>query len=306
MFDTDKIYKRMLRYRMKGLLLKDAPMTRETSIRIGGPADILFFPDNIAETVKVVKLCRREKIPLTVLGCGTNILVRDGGIRGIVIKLTEMRGLRREKDHIFAGAGMKLSDVCEYAMSERLSGLEFACGIPGSVGGAVCMNAGAYGKEIKDIVYRSVVLDPNGDIGLYDNGKHDFSYRRSVFQKNGSIVLETEFSLEASRAEAISSTMDEYKAKREASQPVGEPSAGSVFKRPVKEGVYVGPMVEACGLKGSCAGGAGVSDKHAGFIVNKGGATAADVLTLIERVREAVRKRYAIELETEIRVIGED
>ena len=306
MFDKINIYKRMRGYRMKGRLEKDAPMSRETSIGIGGPADILFCPDNIAEIVRIVKLCKRDAIPLTVLGCGTNILVRDGGIRGIVMKLSELPEMRRENDHIFAGAGAKLSCASEFAKSEGLSGLEFACGIPGSVGGAVCMNAGAYGREMKDVVYRSVAIDPGGNIGLFDNGGHGFSYRKSVFQQNGYVILETEFYLIASGADVIAGIMDGYKSKREASQPVGEPSAGSVFKRPAQEGVYVGPMVEACGLKGAREGGARVSEKHAGFIVNDGGATAADVLTLIGRVREAVSKRYSVDLETEIRIIGEN
>ena len=282
----------------------DAPMDRETSIKIGGSADILFKPDNIAEAVKIVKLCKREKIPLTVLGNGTNVLVRDGGIRGIVIKLSELLGLRRERDHIFACAGEKLTDVSKYALSEGLSGLEFACGIPGSAGGAVYMNAGAYGREMKDAVYRSAVLDPAGDVGLFDNPGHGFSYRKSVFQQNGHIVLETEFVLAPADEGDIAQKMNEYKTKREASQPIGEPSAGSVFRRPA--GAYVGPMIEACGLKGARAGGAMVSRKHAGFIVNGGGATASDVLTLIERIREEVGGRFSIELETEIRVIGED
>ena len=306
MFDKAAIYKRMRGYRMKGRLQADAPMAAETSFGIGGPADILFCPDNIAEAVRIVKLCRREKIPLTIIGYGSNILVRDGGIRGIALKMGGLQELRRERDRIFAGAGAGLSRLCAYAMSEGLSGLEFACGIPGSAGGAVCMNAGAYGREMKDVVYRSVALDPKGDIGLFDNTAHRFSYRDSVFQHNGFIILETEFILAPSDAGAISAAMDGYNARRKASQPIGEPCAGSVFKRPAAEGVFVGPMVEACGLKGAAIGGARVSEKHAGFIVNAGGATAADVIALIARVRGEVAARFSVELETEIRIIGED
>ncbi|MCL2069346.1 MAG: UDP-N-acetylmuramate dehydrogenase [Oscillospiraceae bacterium] len=291
---------------MKGLLAMDAPLAGETSFKIGGPADILFSPDCIAEAVRVVKLCRREKIPLTVVGNGTNILVRDGGIRGIVMKLSELLELRRERDHIFAGAGVRLADICEYAKSEGLSGLEFACGIPGTAGGAVCMNAGAYGREMKDIVYRSVVLDLEGDIGMLDNGGHGFGYRKSVFQNNGCIILETEFLLSPSAPDEIENIMKGYKARREASQPLNEPSAGSVFRRPAAEGVYVGPMIEACGLKGARIGGARVSEKHAGFIVNGGGATAADVLALIAHIKASVNKRFNIDLLTEISIIGED
>ncbi|MCL2059984.1 MAG: UDP-N-acetylmuramate dehydrogenase [Oscillospiraceae bacterium] len=306
MYDKEVIYKRMRRYRMDGILAMDAPMDVETSFRIGGPADILFKPDNIAEVVRVVKLCRREGIALTVLGNGTNILVRDGGVRGIVMKLSELTELRREREHIFAGAGAGLTGVCEYAMSNGLSGLEFACGIPGSAGGAVCMNAGAYGAEMKDVVYRSVVMDAEGNIGLFDNSGHKFSYRTSAFQDSGYIVLETEFLLTPSEPGAIASAMDEYRARREASQPLDKPSAGSVFRRPAQEGVYVGPMIEACGLKGAAEGGARISEKHAGFIVNGGGATAADVINLIDRAKAAVKEKYGIDLKTEIRIIGDE
>jgi UDP-N-acetylmuramate dehydrogenase len=306
MFDKDNIYKRMRRYRMKGKLALDAPLAAETSFKIGGPADIFFCPDSIAEAVRVVKLCGRENIALTVMGNGTNLLVRDGGVRGIVMNMGELRELRRERDHIFAGAGASLADVCEYAMSEGLSGLEFACGIPGSSGGAVFMNAGAYGREMKDVVYRSVVLDPGGDISLIDNTGHGFSYRKSAMQHNGYIVLETEFMLSHSTPGEIAASMNDYRARREASQPLNMPNAGSVFRRPDKEGVYVGPMIEQCGLKGAQVGGARISEKHAGFIVNAGGATAADVLALIERVRQSVAERFSIELATEIRVVGAD
>jgi len=289
---------------MKGRLFKDAAMAAETSFRIGGPADILFFPDSIAEVVRVVKLCRREGIPLTTLGNGTNVLIRDGGVRGIVLKLTELRALRREREHIFAGAGASLTDICSYARDCGLSGLEFACGIPGTAGGAVCMNAGAYGGEMKNVIYRSVVLDPKGSIGICDNTGHGFKYRGSVFHENGNIILETEFILTPAEQGEISTMMDEYNARRAAGQPLDMPSAGSVFRRPPEEGVYIGPLIEQCGLKGAGAGGARVSEKHAGFIVNGGGATASDVLNLIERVREEVWRRFSIDLVTEIRVIG--
>ena len=364
--NKDSIFNRMLRYRMKGRLQKDAPLACETTFKIGGPADILFFPESIAEAVRVVKLCNREQIPLTVLGGGANVLVRDGGVRGIVMKLAGLCEMRRERgrDCVFAGAGAALAGVSAFAMSESLSGLEFACGIPGSVGGAVYMNAGAYGREMKDVVRRSVVLEPDGNIGLLDGAGHGFTYRGSAFQKNGCIILETEFCLAPSDKDGIERMMDEYKARREASQPLDMPSAGSVFRRPgagagergqsagggerdtcavggerdtcagggerdtcavggvrrpgegggerglgigdgTKEVVYVGPMIEKCGLKGVSIGGAQVSEKHAGFIVNRGGATAADVLALIDRVRSAVKERFGVELATEIRIIGE-
>ena len=306
MLSKNAIFKRMSGYQMKGRLETDVLMSGETSFRIGGPADIFFVPDNVAEAVRVVRLCRREGISLTVLGNGTNVLVRDGGIRGIVMKLGGFSELRRERGSIFAGAGAPLAGVCRFARDESLSGLEFACGIPGSVGGAVCMNAGAYGCEIKDVVYRSVIMERDGNIGLIDNAGHGFAYRYSMFQTNGSVVLETEFRLMDSKQGEIAAKMDGYNASRNASQPLDMPSAGSVFRRPPGDGVYVGPMIEECGLKGAFVGGARVSDKHAGFIVNTGGASAADVLELIDRIKNEVRRRFSLELVTEIRVIGEE
>ena len=213
MYDKNVIYKRMTGYGMKGRLETDVLMSGETSFAIGGPADILFVPDNVAEAVRTVRLCRREAIPLTILGNGTNVLVRDGGIRGVVIKLGGFCGLRRERDRIFAGAGAALTGVSRFARDESLSGLEFACGIPGSVGGAVCMNAGAYSGEIKDAVYRSVILERNGDIGMVDNAGHAFSYRKSVFQENGNIIIETEFLLSHCPKNEITQKMDEYDGK---------------------------------------------------------------------------------------------
>ncbi|MDR3122065.1 MAG: UDP-N-acetylmuramate dehydrogenase [Clostridiales bacterium] len=305
MYDKDIIYQRMLRYRMKGRVQKDAALARETSFQIGGPADILFFPENIAEAVRVLKLCRRERIPLLLLGNGTNVLVRDGGVRGVVMKLGGgLCELRRERDRIFAGAGASLADAARFALEQGLAGLEFACGIPGSVGGAVCMNAGAYGSEMRDVVFRSVFLDREGNVGLLDSLGHDFGYRKSRFQEGGSVILETEFLLAPGRPDEIAGRIAEYQARREASQPLDAPSAGSVFRRPAAEGLYVGPMIEACGMKGAAVGGAMVSEKHAGFIINRGGATAADVLELIRRVRAKVRERFSVDLETEIRVVG--
>jgi UDP-N-acetylmuramate dehydrogenase len=305
MFNKDAIFERMRRYRMKGELLRDAPLASLTSFGIGGPADILFAPGSIAEAVRVVKLCRREGIGLTVLGNGTNALVRDGGVRGIVMVMRNLGELRRERDRVFAGAGANVADVCAYASSEGLGGLEFACGIPGSSGGAVYMNAGAYGSEMKDVVYRSVVLDRGGDIGLIDAARHMFSYRSSAFYDSGDIILETEFLLEPSDRGSISDKMREYGERRSASQPVGARCAGSAFRRPNAEGVYVGPMIEGCGLKGARVGGAEVSEKHAGFIVNSGGATASDVLRLMDLIANEVKKRYGVELKPEYRILGE-
>jgi len=305
MYDKEKIYDRISRYRLKGSVVMDAPLARETSFGIGGPADILAVPDNIAEAVRIVKLCNREKIPLTILGRGANLLVKDRGVRGIVMKLGGICGMRRERDSIFAGAGAKLGDVCEYARDEGLTGLEFAYGIPGTVGGAVCMNAGAYGGEMKDVVARSVIMDKKGSIGLLDKSGHKFSYRKSAFQENECIILETEFLLETSEKDEISGKMEANMDKRKATQPLEFPSAGSVFRRPAVDGVYVGPMIEKCGLKGLRVGGAEVSEKHAGFIINRGGATADDVLSLIRRIQDEVAKRFAVDLALEIRVIGE-
>jgi len=286
-------------------LLYDEPMSRHTSFKIGGPADLVVLPSGIHALQKVVRFCIDTGTPWFVMGNGTNLLVRDKGIRGVVIKLAgTLDHVDADGDHITAGAGALLSSASEFAASHGLFGLEFACGIPGTVGGALVMNAGAYGGEMKDVVESVAVLSVAGGvvrtIPACDMG---FRYRRSVLQDSDDIALEAAISLRRGDPERIGETIRDFTERRRAKQPLDLPSAGSVFRRP--EGLFVGPLMEESGLKGYRIGDAGVSQVHAGFIVNHGRATAADVLRLIGHVQETVFSRHGVLLVPEIKVVGE-
>jgi UDP-N-acetylmuramate dehydrogenase len=283
----------------------DEPMSRHTSFRIGGPADALVMPRSVEDLGRAVRFARRHDLPLTITGNGSNLLVRDGGIRGMVVKLGEhFQQIDVQPPRIIAQSGALLGDVSRAAATHALTGLEFAVGIPGTLGGAIMMNAGAYGGEMKDVVTRVTVLDPAGEIVERAPEELQFGYRTSALQGTRTIVAEVEMLLQPGDAAAIAARMADLTFQRESKQPLAFPSAGSVFKRP--PGHYVGPMVEALGLKGYRIGDAQISEKHAGFIVNCGSATARDVLALIQHVREAVQKEYGVQLETEVRVIGEE
>jgi UDP-N-acetylmuramate dehydrogenase len=283
----------------------DEPMSRHTSFRIGGPADVLVMPRRVEDLGRAVRFAHRHDVPVTITGNGSNLLVRDGGIRGMVIKLGEhFQQIDVRPPFIAAQSGALLGDVSRAAAAHALTGLEFAVGIPGTLGGAILMNAGAYGGEMKDVVTRVTVLDGSGEIVELQPEELQFGYRRSALQGTRTIVAEVEMVLQPGEPEAIAARMADLTQQRESKQPLAFPSAGSVFKRP--PGHYVGPMVEGLGLKGYRIGDAQVSEKHAGFIVNCGSATARDVLALIQHVREAVRQEYGVQLETEVRVIGEE
>jgi UDP-N-acetylmuramate dehydrogenase len=282
------------------------PMSGHTSFRIGGPADVLVMPRSVADLIRTVRLARAHGAKLTITGNGSNLLVRDGGIRGVVVKLGEhFQRIDVETPRMRVQAGALLGDVSRAAAAAGLTGLEFAVGIPGTLGGAIMMNAGAYGGEMKDVVTRVTVLDPNdGETALLGPDELQFGYRKSALQGTGRIVAEVEMDLRPGDAAAILERMAELTRQREEKQPLAFPSAGSVFKRP--PGRYVGPMVEELGLKGYRIGGAQVSEKHAGFIVNCGDATARDVLALIQHVRAEVQRAFNVTLETEVQVIGEE
>lgn len=283
----------------------DEPMSRHTSFRIGGPADVLVMPRTVDDLGRAVRFARRHDLPLTITGNGSNLLVRDGGIRGVVVKLGEhFQRAVVTPPRIVAQSGILLGDVSRAAAVHALTGLEFAIGIPGTLGGAIIMNAGAYGGEMKDVVTRVTILDEGGEIHELTPEECRFAYRTSALQGTRSIVAEVEMALQPGDPDAISAKMADLTNQRESKQPLAFPSAGSVFKRP--PGGYVGPMVESLGLKGRRIGDAQVSEKHAGFIVNCGHATARDVLDLIEHVRAAVREKFGVTLETEVRVIGEE
>jgi UDP-N-acetylmuramate dehydrogenase len=283
----------------------DEPMSRHTSFRIGGPADALVLPVTVEELRRTIVLARQEEIPLTITGNGTNLLVRDGGIRGIVVKLADsFARVVVEGNGLTSQAGALLGAVSRHASDHDLSGLEFAVGIPGTIGGAIIMNAGAYGGEMKEVVTHCTVLEEDGTLRVMLPEDLRFGYRKSALQGTRTLVVEVAMELRPGDPAEIRARMADFTHQRESKQPLSFPSAGSVFKRP--PGHYVGPMVEELGLKGYRIGDAQVSEKHAGFIVNCGAATAHDVLSLIRHVQDSVHARYGVSLETEVRVIGEE
>lgn len=288
----------------KARILEDEPMSGHTSFKIGGPADVLAMPSNEDEAAALYACARRLGEPVLVIGSGTNLLVSDGGVRGLVIKLSGgMTGLALRGNEIEAKAGTLLSKAAVFARDNGLSGLEFAHGIPGSVGGGVCMNAGAYGGEMSGAVVRSVCLGGGGELFELNREDHNFGYRRSFFTDHSdSVILSSVFRLEECDRREIQARMDDFRARRASMQPLDYPSAGSVFKRP--EGHFAGKLISDCGLRGLQIGGARVSDTHAGFIINTGGATCADVLGLIGRIQETVYGRFGVKLEREVKVIG--
>ncbi|HEX3011894.1 MAG TPA: UDP-N-acetylmuramate dehydrogenase [Syntrophomonadaceae bacterium] len=280
------------------------PLKNHTTFKIGGPADIMLFPASIEELQKAVNICNANNLPYFIMGQGSNLLVRDGGYRGIVIKIGAcLKKYLVQDTKIYAEAGVRLSELSRTAAAHGLTGLEFAEGIPGSLGGAVVMNAGAYGGEIKNVLESVQAISAN-QIQTYTVGDLEMAYRQSIFQTNHAIIVSAVLQLERGEKEVIQSSMRDYARRRREKQPLDFPSAGSVFRRP--EGIYVGPIIEKMGLKGFCIGDAQVSSKHAGFIVNKGNATAHDVLQLIGFIQEKAYQTYGIKLKTEIEIIGED
>lgn len=285
-------------------LLLGEPMSRHTSFRIGGAADALFLPATAEELTRAIAAAEDTGAPWRVLGNGTNVLVRDGGLRGLTIVLGEpMSGVRIEGRRVTAQAGALLSRVGREAQRAGLQGMAALSGIPGSVGGAAAMNAGAYGREMKDVLARVLVLDDGQPIWM-DAGALALSYRDSLILRHGLIVLAAEFELQSGDPDVIQAEMADYAARRREKQPLNMPSAGSTFKRPA--GHFAGALIEGAGLKGYRVGGAQVSELHAGFVVNAGGAMARDVLALMDDVRRIVFEQTGVTLEPEVRVIGED
>lgn len=282
----------------------DEPMKNHTSFKVGGPVDILVIPNKIEQVEKIINVCKKHKINYFVMGNGSNLIVRDGGFRGVVIKLTPINSIMIDGNIVKAEAGVLLSTLSKEILRSSLKGFEFASGIPGTVGGAVAMNAGAYGPEIKDILESALVLDNDGNIISLSNKEMDFSYRSSIVQKKNYIVLEATFKLEEGNYDEIKNRMDELNKRRVDKQPLNYPSAGSTFKRP--EGHFAGKLIEDSGLKGKAIGGACVSEKHANFIINYNNATASDVLGLINFVKETIKENYGVTLEPEVKIIGEE
>ncbi len=304
----EKLYKALTDVLGSEKVYKDEPLSRRTTFRIGGPA--AFFADcgNEDELKKVLEICKKEDIPWYLLGNGSNVLACDEGYDGVIIKLTDEFTKLRYIDEInegtgliTAGAGAMLTQLSLYALKRGFTGLEFAHGIPGTVGGAVFMNAGAYGGEIKQFIVDAKVLTEAGDIVTYTKDELDLSYRHSRFSGTKDIILEASFRLNVYPRILIRAVMENYKKARITKQPLDLPSAGSTFKRPV--GGYAGALIEQAGLKGYGIGGAFVSEKHAGFVVNKGGATCADVLELVRHIQKTVKETSGFELETEIKLL---
>lgn len=287
---------------------KDEPMSKHTSFKIGGNADIFIKISNIEELKLILKFIKENKINLTIIGNGTNILVKDKGIRGIVLKLDfkniNIEKMNNQKVKVCAGAGVSLGMLAQKLLKECISGFEFASGIPGTIGGAVRMNAGAYGGEFKDIITLTKCIDEDGNIIILDNNQQEFSYRHSIFMSKKMIILESELLLNLeNNSEEIAKKMNEYLESRKSKQPINLPNAGSTFKR--GEDYITAKLIDECGLKGFSIGGAQVSNIHAGFVVNKGNATAEDVINLIEYVKKKVYEKFNKEIKLEIEVLGE-
>lgn len=282
----------------------DEEMKNHIYFKVGGKADILLNPSSIDQLSKTLKLCKEKNVPYYIIGNGSNILVKDGGIRGIVIKLCKLNEIKANNKEVKAYCGALLKDVSIEALNNSLKGFEFACGIPGSVGGAVFMNAGAYNGEVKDVIKEAEVIDDNGDIFILSKDELELGYRTSRVMKNNLIVVSATFTLEDGVKDNIKEKIDDLTCKREERQPLEYPSAGSTFKRP--EGHFAGKLIEDSGLKGYSVGGATVSKKHSGFVINKGGATAKDILDLIKHIQDTVKGNFGVELSTEVRIIGED
>lgn len=286
-------------------ILLDEPMSEHTTFAVGGPADVLILPESVKEMSLAIRAARRLDLPVTVLGGGSNVLVRDGGIRGVVIQLNTMKKVLACHDRkIMASAGFMLKDVCQFAQENSLTGIEFACGIPGTLGGAVFMNAGAYDGEMSHVVSRVRTLNSTGGVHTYDVPNLGFSYRQSRFQKSQEFVVEVELTLRSGDPKEIQARMDDLMNRRRSKQPLEMHSAGSTFKRP--PGYYAGTLIDQTGLKGLSCGDAQVSMKHAGFVVNTGHASARDVLNVIHEVQKRVEKAHGVHLEPEVRIIGED
>ena len=295
-------------------LLKTLPSTRvreeeylrhHTTFKIGGPADLFVEPTTMAELSFALRTIHEFDVPVTIIGCGSNILVKDGGIRGAVVSVRHMTQIMDCNDNVLCiGSGYMLKDASEFAWENGLTGLEFAIGIPGTLGGAVFMNAGAYDGEMSHVVTAVRAVDFQGNIKEYDASHLDFGYRHSVFHDNHEVIGEVIMTLKPGDKNVIKARMDELTEKRESKQPLEFASAGSTFKRP--PGYFAGTLIEQTGLKGLSVGDAQVSHKHAGFVINTGSASAKDVLDLIAEVQRRVYDQHGVHLEPEVRMIGED
>lgn len=296
-------YTEILKQHPNLIVKKDEPLSNYTYTETGGPADLLFFPATVAEVSAIIDWVHEENHPLTILGNASNLIVQDGGIRGVTVILTELKTIKVDGTTMVAQSGAPIIGVSEIAYEHELTGLEFACGIPGSTGGAVYMNAGAYEGEVKDVIEKVTILTRDGRIIEASNEEMEFTYRHSKLQETNDIVLDVTFKLKKGKSEQIRERMDELTFLRTSKQPLEYPSCGSVFKRPT--GHFTGKLIQDADLQGLTWGGAQVSKKHAGFIVNIDGATATDYIELIEHIQEVILEEFDVVLEREVRIIGE-
>lgn len=302
--DNHHLYDEIVKIITKENVTINKSLKEHTYTRLGGQADLFVTPETYEQVQQVVKLANKAEKPFTLLGNGSNLIIKDGGIRGIVMSLSKLNKITIDKSNIVSESGAKIIDVSRKALTENLAGLEFACGIPGSVGGALFMNAGAYGGEVKDVLLSTIVVDRLGNLLHLTADELDLAYRTSNIRENGYIVLEATFGLQKGNSKEIKAIMEDLTFKRESKQPLEYPSCGSVFKRP--PGYYAGKLIQDSGLQGKQIGGAQVSLKHAGFIVNRDNATAKEYIDLIHFVQKTVKEKYGVTLEREVKIIGED
>ena len=289
----------------KDSILTDETMSRHTTFRVGGPADFFVTPKAKEEVRDVIRICKEAGMPYYIIGNGSNLLVSDAGYRGVIVQIyKEMNEVKVEGDLVKAQAGALLSGIAAKALGAELSGFEFASGIPGTIGGACVMNAGAYGGEMKDVLESVTVLTGEGKIIELGRNELELGYRTSVIAKKGYIVLGAVLKLERGDGEKIKTYMDELKEKRVTKQPLEYPSAGSTFKRP--EGYFAGKLIEDAGLRGFQVGGAQVSEKHCGFVINRDHATAADIMELMRQVQIRVKENSGVDLEPEVKRLGDE
>ena len=299
-----EFYEKLSKIVRKEQILEEEPMKKHTTFRIGGPAEYLILPQTTEEIADVIKLCRQEEIPWYIVGNGSNLLVADEGVRGVVIQLLRnFNQIQVEGCQIRMQAGAQNAAVAKRALDASLTGFEFAAGIPGTIGGAVVMNAGAYGGEMKDILKEVTVLDPNGMIRTIPAEELELGYRTSIIARKGYVVLEAVIVLKTGDPKEIKAAMDELKEKRVTKQPLEYPSAGSTFKRP--EGYFAGKLIMDAGLRGFSVGGAQISEKYCGFVINKGNATAKDVTELMDETKKIVMEKFGVALEPEVKRLGQ-
>lgn len=299
-----EFYEKLSKIVGKEHILAEEPMKKHTTFRIGGPAEYLVLPQTTEEIADVVKLCRQEEIPWYIVGNGSNLLVADEGVRGVVIQLLRnFNQIQVEGCQIRMQAGAQNAAVAKRALDAALTGFEFAAGIPGTIGGAVVMNAGAYGGEMKDILKEVTVLDPDGMIRRMSAEELELGYRTSIIARKGYVVLEVVIVLKTGDPKEIKAVMDDLKEKRVTKQPLEYPSAGSTFKRP--EGYFAGKLIMDAGLRGFSVGGAQISEKHCGFVINKGNATAKDVTELMDETKKIVMEKFGVALEPEVKRLGQ-